>query len=91
VEDFVPEIIDFLSTEGMLTSDIFVVGWILGNESSFLQEREMIHEAFLLCKYLNILKKDRVGNACQRVLDPVDGQRCSICVESDMLDAMDTQ
>jgi hypothetical protein len=78
VEDFVTEIIDFLSAEGMLASDIFVVGGILSNKGSFLQEREMIHEAFLLGKCLNMLKKNRVGNACQRVLDPGDGQQCSI-------------
>jgi hypothetical protein len=63
VKDFVAEIVDFLGVEGMLASDIFVVGRILGNEGSLLQERKMVHEAFLLGKGLNISKQNCVGNA----------------------------
>lgn len=47
------------------------VSWVLGDQCTLLQEHELVFKAVLISKFLNVLENLLLGDALERVLDPV--------------------
>jgi hypothetical protein len=58
----------------MFARDVFVVGGVLRDEGTFLEERDVFREVLLTCEVLDIAEKHIVGDARKRILDPTIGQ-----------------
>jgi hypothetical protein len=47
------------------------ISWVLGDQCTLLQERDLVFKAVLISKFLNVLENLFLGDALERVLDPV--------------------
>lgn len=70
VEDLVPEHLDLGVGEGKFARDVFVVGGVLGHQSTLLDQREVVGEVLLETELLDIAKEHVARDTGERVLDP---------------------
>jgi hypothetical protein len=70
VKDFIAKDLDLLFVEGKLAGYVFVVGGVLGNKRTLLDQSHMLPEVVLSRELLDVAQEHIARETSQRVLDP---------------------